>query len=187
MENQQKMINMMMMFERMLQEQQEMLEITMVVQELAQRNGQFNGKDVSRYLWGYKAEMLQYGISKRLEVRSFNRVATDELQERIHGIQQQNPIWGSFEEALQEAYDYKRPKGRIQREFDQWVASAKIHQSATQAFLEFERCFPQLSERVQGLVGLDKVLRLVRSIDRKERMAITTNIPIKPVRADFFH
>ena len=43
MENQQKAINMMMMFKRMLQEQREMSEITMVVQRLMQRNGQFNG------------------------------------------------------------------------------------------------------------------------------------------------
>ena len=38
-ENQQKEINMMMMFERMLQEQREMSEITTVVQRLVQRNG----------------------------------------------------------------------------------------------------------------------------------------------------
>ena len=103
---------------------------------------------------------------------SFNRVATDELQERIQVIQQQNPTWGSFEEALREAYDYERPKGRVRRKFDQWVASTKIHQSATQAFLEFEDRFAQLSEREQGLVGMDKVLMFIRSIDRKKRMAI---------------
>ena len=58
MENQQEvmstMMMMMMMFERMLQEQREMLEITTVVQRLVQRNGQFNGKDVSGYLRDYK-------------------------------------------------------------------------------------------------------------------------------------
>ena len=58
MENQQKASMMMMMFERMLQEQWEMSEITTVVQRLVQRNGQFEGKDVSHYLRDYKAEML---------------------------------------------------------------------------------------------------------------------------------
>ena len=58
MENQQKEINMMMMFERMLQEQREMSEITMVIQRLVQWNGKFDGKDVSFYLREYKAEML---------------------------------------------------------------------------------------------------------------------------------
>ena len=69
--------------------------------------------NVSRYLRNYKEEMLRYGISERLQVISFNRVATDRLQESIHGIRQENPMWGSFEEALREAYDYKRPMGRV--------------------------------------------------------------------------
>ena len=86
MENQQKEINMMMMFEWMLQEQREMSEITTVVQRLVQRNGQFNGKDVSGYLREYKAKMLRYGISGRLQVTFFNWVASDELQESIHEI-----------------------------------------------------------------------------------------------------
>ena len=63
-------------------------------------------------------------------------------------------------------------KGRGWAEFEQWVASMKIHQSTTQAFLEFERCFAQLSEREQRLVRVDNVLMFVRSIDQKERMAI---------------
>ena len=41
-----------------------------------------------------------------------------------------------------------------------------------QAFLEFDHRFARLSEWEQRLVGEDKVLMLVRSIDRKERMDI---------------
>ena len=52
---------------------------------------------------------------------SFNRVAIDGLQERIHGTQQQNLTWGSFEEVLREAHYYQRPKGRVGEEFEQWV------------------------------------------------------------------
>ena len=148
MENQQEAmsITMMMMFERMLQEQRVMSEITGAVKRLVQRNGQFNGNDVSRYLRDYKAEMIRCGIPEGLQVTSFNRVATDELQERIHKIRQQNSTWGSFEEALREAYDYKRSKGQDRRKFDEWVASEKTHRSATQAFLEFEHRLARLSE-----------------------------------------
>ena len=110
--------------------------------------------------------MLRYGISVRLQVISFNRVSTDELQESIHGIRQQNPTWGSFEEALREAYDYERPKGWGRGEFEQWVASAKIHQRERQSFLEFERHFVQFLEHEQRFVGVDKVLIFVRSINR---------------------
>ena len=73
-------------FEQMLQEQHAMLEVVATVERLMQQNGQFNRKDVSRYLRDYKVEMLWYGILERLQVTSFNRVATDEFQERNHKI-----------------------------------------------------------------------------------------------------
>ena len=58
MENQPEANNMMMMFERMLQEQRAMSEIAATVERLVQQNGQFNGKDMSRYLRDDKAAML---------------------------------------------------------------------------------------------------------------------------------
>ena len=71
-----------------------------------------------------------------------------------------------------EAYGYERSKGRDRPEFDQWVALAKTYQGATQAFVDFEHRFSQLSEREQRLVGVYKVLLFVKSIDRRERMSI---------------
>ena len=48
----------------------------------------------------------------------------------------------------------------------------KTHQSAMDAFLEFECRFAQLTGLDQRLVGVDKVLLFVKSIDRRERNAI---------------
>ena len=50
MENHQEANNMISMFELMLQEQHAMSEVVAAVEQLVQRNEQFNGKDVSRYL-----------------------------------------------------------------------------------------------------------------------------------------
>jgi hypothetical protein len=68
MENQPEASNMVMMFDRMLQEQRSMSEIAEVAAWLVRRNGQFNGKDVSWYLQDYKAEMLRCKISKGQQV-----------------------------------------------------------------------------------------------------------------------
>ena len=95
-ENQQEAMNMMMMMvERMQQEQRAMTEMKAAVERLVRRNGEFNGNDVSRYLRDYKGEMMRCGIPEGLQVISFSRVATDELQERIYKIRQQNSTWGS--------------------------------------------------------------------------------------------
>ena len=121
MENQPGATNMMMMFERMLQEQRAMSEIAASVERLVQRNGQFNGKDVSRYLRDYKAEMLRCGISEGLQVTSFNRVATDGLQATIHGLRQQNPTWEAFEEELKRTFAIKDSSKATRRGFEDWV------------------------------------------------------------------
>ena len=81
-----------------------MSEVRAAVERLVQRHGQFNEKYVSRYLRDYKSEMLQCGISEGLQVLSFNRMATDGLQVRIHEIQQQHPTWAAFEDALKTTY-----------------------------------------------------------------------------------
>ena len=60
---------MMTIFERMLQEQRAMSEVA-AIERLVQRNGKFNGKNMSRYLRDYKAEMW----------REIIRVASDILQ-----------------------------------------------------------------------------------------------------------
>ena len=91
MENQQEGNNMMRILERMLQEQQAMLEVVAVVEWLVQRNMQFNRKEVSRYLRDYTAEMMWLGISEELQVTSFNLATTDGLQ-------------GTLKDALQTTY-----------------------------------------------------------------------------------
>ena len=48
----------------------------------------------------------------------------------------------------------------------------KTYQGATQAFVDFECRFFQLSKREQRLVRVDKVLLFVKSIGRRGRMAI---------------
>ena len=83
----------------------------------------------------------------------------------IKELLEAHDTWVTFEKALLEEYGYERSKGRNRRDFDQWVASVKTHQGATQAFLDFERHFSKLLEREQILVGVDKVLMFVKSVD----------------------
>ena len=77
---------MMLMFGRMFQVQCAVSEVGPVVEQLVQRHEQFHGKDMSRYYWDYKVEMLRCGISEGLQVLSFNRVVTDGLHWNIQEI-----------------------------------------------------------------------------------------------------
>ena len=89
-------IGMLTMFERILQEQRTMTELGAAIDRLIQRNGPFDGRDVSRYMRDYKAEMVRCGVSEALRVSAFSRIATDGLQEKIQDLQETNTTSATF-------------------------------------------------------------------------------------------
>ena len=129
------------------------------VERLAQRNGQFNGKDVSRYLRDYKAEMLRCGISEGLQVTSFNRVATDGLQATIHGLRQQNPTWEAFEEELKRTFAIEDSSKATRRGFADWVEMPDKGLKVVDMFPAFESRFGRLSARDQAILMINTRFR----------------------------
>ena len=92
-----------------------MSEVGTTIERLVQRHGQFNGKDVSRYLHDYKSEILGCGISEGPQVLLFNRIATDGLQGSIHTTQQQHPTLVAFEAAMKSMYSMEESSKATQR------------------------------------------------------------------------
>ena len=131
----------------------------------------FNGDKVPFYLEAYNAKMEAQEVNAALKLESFCRAVADRIHAEVKELREAHSSWEAFEEALRQAYG-ELPKSRNRRDFDQWVASTKTYRGATKAFREVERCFARLPEREQRLVGADKVLLFVRSIDWVEREAI---------------
>jgi hypothetical protein len=115
-----------------------------VVERIVKCNGEFNGKDVSRYLRDYKAQMLRCGISEGYQVIAFNRVAADCLQASLRELQQQHPTWPTFEAAMKTAYtmeDTSKPK---RRNFEDWVDTSNKGLKVIEVFFEIEDRFGML-------------------------------------------
>ena len=142
------------------------------VESVVKQVGYFNGVEVQKFLKAYNAEMGSRGVNEALRLEYFCRVVAEPIYEEMKEHQEAHDSWVSFEEALREAYGYKEQKGRGLYEFDQWISSKKTHQTAMDAFVEFESRFAQLTERDQRLVGVDKALLFIKSIDRRERNSI---------------
>ena len=132
----------------------------------------FQCAEVHNFLEVYNGEMDSRGVDEAMRREYFFRVVAEPILKDVKKLLEAHDSWATFEKALLEEYGYERSKGRDRRDFDQWVASAKTHQGTMQAFLDFESHFSQISEREQRFVGVDKVLMFVKSIDRRERMAI---------------
>ena len=116
-------------------------------------------------------EMDARGIDDVLRLEFFCRITAPRVYKEVKELGEAHSSWESFERGLWRAYS-KPPKSRNRRDFDQWVAFSKTHLGAAKAFHEFGRRLAQLPEREQRLVGADKVLLFVRSIDRAEQEAI---------------
>jgi hypothetical protein len=173
-ENQPAEINMMVLFERMLQEQRAQSEAASAVERIVKRNGEFNGKDVSRYLRDYKAQMLRCGISENYQVIAFNRVATDHLQTTLRELQQQHPTWPAFEAAMKTAYAVEDSSKVTWRGFEDWVAVPNKGLNVLEVFSEFESRFEMLSTRDQALLVADKIVLFLRAVDVRDQYELGT-------------
>jgi hypothetical protein len=157
MENQPAEINMKVLFERMLREQRAQSEAVSAVERIVKHNGEFNGKDVSRYLRDYRAQMLRCGILEVIVI-AFNRVATDCLQASLRELQQQHPTWPAFEATMKMAYAMEDSSKATWRGFEDWVAVPNNGLNVLEVFSEFEDRFGMLSARDQALLVADKVV-----------------------------
>ena len=131
----------------------------------------FNGDKVPFYMEAYNEEMDVRGVDDALRLEFFCRIAAPRKYAEVKDLGEALGLWEAFKEALWQAYG-EPPRNQNRRDIDKWVSSTKTHQGATKVFQEFGRRFARLPEREQRLVGADKVLLFVRSIDRAEREAI---------------
>ena len=104
------------------------------VERVVDRVGRFNGDDVPRFLEAQDAEMAKGGVDEAMRLEYFPRVAAVSVHKEVKELREAHESWVSFEGALLEAYGYTEPEGRGRHEFDRWVASARRHQSAMEAF-----------------------------------------------------
>ena len=112
---------------------------------------------------------MRCGISEELQVTSFNRVATDGLQGRIHDIRQQYPTWVAFEEALKSIYAIEDSSKATRRGFEDWVETLDKGLKVLDVFLAFENRFGRFSARDQAIFVPDKVIMFLRVVDVRDR------------------
>ena len=142
------------------------------VERVVRLVGRFDGKEVPKFLRAYDAEMTGMGVDEATRLEFFRRAAAASKYEEVKELQEAHESWESFEGALMEAYGCAESEVRGRREFDRWVASARRHRNAMEAFREFEGRFSQLSEWERRSVGADKVLLFLKTVHHEERMDI---------------
>ena len=134
---------------------------------MAERVGCFNGDKVPFFMETYNEEMDVRDIDDALRLEFFCRITAPRIYAEVKEHGEVGRFWRGALAGIRRTT--KNPEPARPRP---WVASAKTHRGETKVFQEFEWRFARLPEREQRLVGADKVLLFIRSIDRAEREAI---------------
>ena len=82
--------------DRMLQERDNTAGLDRAIETIVGTMGRFDGKDVSRYLEGYRAEMLMRDVTAAKRLNSFARVVTPSLYGEILEMIPESGFWEEF-------------------------------------------------------------------------------------------
>ena len=85
--------------------------------------GRFSGKDATRYLASYGAEMLMRDIPEERRLAGFPRVAMLSIHAAVLEVRVENCTWEEFEGRLLEKYGLDDALWLSKRDFMDWVES----------------------------------------------------------------
>jgi hypothetical protein len=134
--------------------------------------GRFGGKDATRYLEVYRAEMVLRDIPKDRRLSGFPRVVTPGIHAEVLELRDESGSWEEFESRLLEKYGHDDALGLSKRDFMEWVETPGKGRSASTLLWEFEDRFARLSALDRTVLDTSCVLLFVRSVDVRDRETI---------------
>ena len=106
--------------------------------------GRFTGKDATKYLASYGAEMLMRDIPEERRLAGFPRVAMPSIHAEVLEVRAESHTWEEFEGRLLEKYGLDDTLRLSKRGFMEWVESPGKGRNASALLREFEENFVSL-------------------------------------------
>ena len=131
--------------------------------------GRFSGKDATKYLASYGAEMLMRDIPEERRLAGFPRVAMPSIHAEVLEVRAESRTWEEFEGRLLEKYGLDDALRLSKRDFMAWVESPGKGRNASALLREFEENFARLSALDRTILDTSRVLLFVKSVDERDR------------------
>ena len=94
-------------FERMMAIVEQMMSswdndasVEKIVERVVEIEGQFDGRNITKFLDAYKREMNQRDVSEARPISCFKRVVTNNIRRRVIELQEGRTTWSDFEKAI---------------------------------------------------------------------------------------
>ena len=139
---------------------------TKVLHSIVDKEDQFDGRDITRYLRIYAREMELNKVSEREMVASFELASVPEVRGRIRELRESDGgSWKAFMQALKEEFFMEDSERVTKRTFLEWVARPNKGLSAFELLREFERQFVQLSGTERTTLEVEKTELFIQAAD----------------------
>ena len=139
---------------------------TKALHSIVDKEDQFDGRDITRYLRIYTREMELNKISEREMIASFELAVVPEIRGRVRELRESDgESWKAFMQALKEEFFMEDSERVTKRTFLEWIARPNKGLSASELLREFERQFVQLSGTERMTLEVEKTELFIQAAD----------------------
>ena len=144
------------------------------VDRVVELEGQFDGRNVTKFLDKYRREMNQRDMSEARQIATFKRVVTNNVQKRVIELQEGKITWSEFEKKILEEFVTEDSTRMTRHALMKWREKKNKKMSASRVYDEFDQMFSRLPNTDQVLLEEDKTLYFLKAVDMKNRRELGT-------------
>ena len=160
---------MMLIVEEMMRSQDNNASVEKAVDRVVALEGQFDGRNITKFLDAYRREMNQRDVSEARQISSFKRVVSNNIQRRVIELQEGKTTWSEFEKATLAEFAREDLSRMTRHVLMKWIEKKNKKMSASRVFDEFDQMFDRLPTKDQVLLEEDKSLYFLKAVDMKDR------------------
>ena len=108
------------------------------VNRVVEVEGQFDGRNITKFLDVYKREMNQRDVSEARQISSFKRVAANNVQRRVIELQERKTTWSEFERAILAEFAMEDLSRMTRHVLMKWIEKKNKKMSASRVYDEFD-------------------------------------------------
>ena len=159
-------------FERMMEILEQMMRcrdndasVEKAVNHIVEVAGQFHGRNITDFLDAYKKEMNQRDVAEALQISSFKRVVTNNIQRRVIELQEGRTTWSDFERVILAEFVTEDLSRLTRHVLMKWIEKKNKNMSASRVYDEFNQMFNRLPATDQVLLEEDKTFYFLKAVD----------------------
>ena len=162
---------MMVIVEQMMRSQENDASVEKVVDRVVEIEGQFDGRNILKFLYAYKREMNQRDVFEARQITSLKRVTANNVLMRVIELQEGKTTWSKFEKLILVEFATEDLSRMTRHVLMSWIEKKNKKNKkmcASRVYDEFDQMFGRLPATEQALLE-DKTLYFLKVVDMKDR------------------